>query len=465
MAQRAGWMVFVALATCGCEMSGASGAGDAEGTVDVAAAVTLAPCKRTDGTRLDPNTEWYFPSLWKCGNRGGATLYANADKKTAVGTMISTNSWFACYRRGAMHNGGNNVWYYTLGDTTVPGLTMRLDTHQGAWGYMPAENVLTPSDPSPGVPPCPEASSPPARSDGWGLSTYPIYGKAVLFVHGYDPDATGWACRDIPLASGKTDPGYWQKAIDSFYAGSGTPPEAMKGIVFTWGYYAKDRNCDIQYNGTISTPIRTVGSQLAWDIYERWSRWGQPVDVVAHSMGGLVIRAALTGVEKGEFGPRGTGFPPYLYVEDVVTLSTPHRGTVSADACATKLVRQCIDMGRDSDFLRWLGDNPQSAMGTDWTLLGSETDIIIEPYSAIAAKYDGVPVKNMPVGHKLVYPAGEPMDHDDMKEVTGGIVVAQYCDAFNQDCDMSDATAWPVEGIDFAPIKIARLATFHERLW
>lgn len=80
-------------------------------------------------------------------------------------------------------------------------------------------------------------------------------------------------------------------------------------------------------------------------------------------MGGLVIRAAITGVQKHE-----AGWPPYLYIEDVSTLSTPHRGAPAAVfGCAIQNTQQCRDMHWSSDptsrsvFFNWINENPQSA--------------------------------------------------------------------------------------------------------
>jgi hypothetical protein len=43
---------------------------------------------------------------------------------------------------GDWHPGDNNVWYYTLGDDN------------GNWGYVPAYQIWTHTDPAPGLPQC-----------------------------------------------------------------------------------------------------------------------------------------------------------------------------------------------------------------------------------------------------------------------------------------------------------------------
>ncbi|HVR20787.1 MAG TPA: hypothetical protein VMS65_13850 [Polyangiaceae bacterium] len=48
-----------------------------------------------------------------------------------VNVLRTTYSWFKCWTTGQIHGGGNNIWYYTLGDDN------------GNWGYLPAVEVLT----------------------------------------------------------------------------------------------------------------------------------------------------------------------------------------------------------------------------------------------------------------------------------------------------------------------------------
>src|SRR4051794_37430604 len=116
--------------------------------------------------------------------------------------------------------------------------------------------------------------------------------EAVYFIHGFDasPKGTGQQCDS-----------YWKAALNGFRTGG------WKGKLVTFGYYRTDSGCTVEYPGTRSTPLKTVGQKLAWDIYNRYSRHGKSIDVVAHSMGGLIIRSALTQVAK-----KAGGWPPYL---------------------------------------------------------------------------------------------------------------------------------------------------------
>jgi hypothetical protein len=143
----------------------------------VAAAFWATPahagsCSSASGSVTDSiGTTWN--TLWYCGNRQGAQLYRDASYATPVNYMNTTWSWFVCYRRGAQHSGGNDVWYYSLGDKAG-----------GAWGYMPAVDVWTDQDPWPGMPACPGATSggssmPPAIASN-------ADGRLELFVRGSD---------------------------------------------------------------------------------------------------------------------------------------------------------------------------------------------------------------------------------------------------------------------------------------
>jgi hypothetical protein len=124
-------------------------------------------------------------------------------------------------------------------------------------------------------------------------------------------------------------------------------------------------------------------------------------------MGGLVARAAIRGSRA-----RVTGFPPFLYVEDVATLSTPHTGTNWANACALTHI-QCRDMKPASAFIKWLGTGgPQSNMGTNWTLLGASDDDTVTSGSATGLKTS--------VRIKIIYCSGQGLEHNVIiKKATG----------------------------------------------
>lgn len=210
--------------------------------------------------------------------------------------------------------------------------------------------------------------------------------NAVYFVHGY----TGAARHDCEEV--------WGAAKSAFRA------RGWRGPLRTWGYYRNNVRCTANFAGSVDVPIREVGRHLAWDIYNNYTRRGIKVDIVAHSMGGLVARAAIQGVRT-----RTAGFPGTIYVEDVITLSTPHTGTNWARLCTNY---QCRDMRPGSGFLAWAGQGPQSTIGTDWTLIGADDDDTVTSGSATGMTAN--------VGHRIIFCSHQGLEHNViMKKTTG----------------------------------------------
>ncbi|MFB8354366.1 esterase/lipase family protein [Streptomyces niveus] len=170
---------------------------------------------------------------------------------------------------------------------------------------------------------------------------------AVYYLKGYSKD-------ENPGVNCQT---YW-----------GPLPKAMRdwgwnGPVHHARYYKGDSKCGTKLAAKDqSVSIRTLGRELARHIYDNYTSKGRPVKLIGHSMGGLVARAALSGVQRQE-----SGFPKSLWVEDVVTFDTGHKGHNWTGLCGS---RQCQDQRSGSAFLKtWALDNPQGVGGTDWTLL------------------------------------------------------------------------------------------------
>ncbi|MBB5870209.1 triacylglycerol esterase/lipase EstA (alpha/beta hydrolase family) [Allocatelliglobosispora scoriae] len=222
--------------------------------------------------------------------------------------------------------------------------------------------------------------------------------RPIYLVHGYSVDGKGWDCE-----------GYWWRAKAGLRAGG------WKGPIITFGYYANDRNCDVTFKGTRNTSITRIGEELANAIYKRDTRYGRSADIIAHSMGGLVARAALTGTSQG-----WPYFPRTLYVEDVVTLSTPHGGVPLIGFCSNN-IEQCFEMRRNSPFLRQMDyyPSPQSSIGTDWTLIGADNDYVVPAWSAIAMRN---------VGHMVVFYKNKaiPVNHQSIHKITSGVFKVRY---------------------------------------
>ena len=216
------------------------------------------------------------------------------------------------------------------------------------------------------------AAPPPVRADSQS--------RPVLLIHGY------------AIGSGHDCNSYWGQAK------SWLPAWGWTGTIYTVGYYEANRNCNaVIRRGNHEVPIESLGFDLAWWIYNNHSQYGRAVDIIGHSMGGLVARAALTGDQQN-----WSGWPPYVYVEDVATLGAPHGGKAWwTSPCWT---RQCQDMMPDSAFLKRTAQNAQSTSGTDWTLIGSDSDEVVSTGSALA----------MSAGHKLDFDLRSGLTHSGL---------------------------------------------------
>ena len=127
-------------------------------------------------------------------------------------------------------------------------------------------------------------------------------------------------------------------------------------------------------------------------------------------MGGLIVRYAVAATQRHEFD-----FPPYLLVEDVVTMGAPHgglRGTIPQDISA-----EVNEMTPGSKLLRYLQRNawnPQARDGTDWLTMGSAADDTVSAGSAAATADDRTPVSTyMGSAHKVWYTAADKIKHGD----------------------------------------------------
>jgi pimeloyl-ACP methyl ester carboxylesterase len=239
--------------------------------------------------------------------------------------------------------------------------------------------------------------------------------KITVFLHGFNGQNCTQNWRELMLdmrANGFTGPFYVVKfhSNDSQCDLSGIP-NAVNASLSEYGAHSGLYG----HTGTThdnDTDIR----HLAWH-FAHWLRSyipdDPPVDVVGHSMGGLIVRYALA---------KQTGDWPAMNVEDVVTLGTPHAGVNFASWTDTV---QGIQMEPDSYFMWWLAQNagnPQSSGGTEWTIVGSSGDVIVPRGTATnmqAAERVRYGLLPWPIGH------GEYM-HEDGNRNAGQWVGTQY---------------------------------------
>jgi triacylglycerol esterase/lipase EstA (alpha/beta hydrolase family) len=179
----------------------------------------------------------------------------------------------------------------------------------------------------------------------------------VVFVHGFNHDNCSKPGLNVTAAM------------------SGPMQELTKtgwsGRLDVVSYYACDQGGSRIGSDTVSTPIETIAAQLANYIYRTYTAHGQAVDIVAHSMGGLVARVAVENTES-----HVAGFPSSLLVKRVVAFSTPYNG-LSASTINTVAglpgTYQASEMLAGSSFLQSLhrAGIADGTGGTDWLTVGS----------------------------------------------------------------------------------------------
>ena len=140
-------------------------------------------------------------------------------------------------------------------------------------------------------------------------------------------------------------------------------------------------------DGTVNEDIRHTACLLAWFIWDHYSSKGTDIGIVAFSLGGIIIRQAMTDTVYR------TEFPPYLFISDVATMGSPHQGVADGAAKYMNIAKGCpgncveIDQIQASNgvmfdlnstsFRGGFGRDPQGESGTDWTTMASNNDEVL----------------------------------------------------------------------------------------
>jgi pimeloyl-ACP methyl ester carboxylesterase len=195
--------------------------------------------------------------------------------------------------------------------------------------------------------------------------------RVVIFVHGYSALGAGVNCANSF--------GSLQNALRA---------DGFTGTFVTIGFYDSDTNCDVNLRSidagiSNSSSWKTLSKAFSRYVHDTYSSQNIPVDVVGHSMGGLIARGAVQGSAAGE-----PGFAGPLRVEDAVTLAAPHAGAAWYSYLC--FWGQCSQLKPGAADLGWLATtpDPQALGGTDWTVLGSTADDVVPDASALSM---GVP--------------------------------------------------------------------------
>ncbi|MEZ5179252.1 MAG: hypothetical protein R2746_13510 [Acidimicrobiales bacterium] len=199
----------------------------------------------------------------------------------------------------------------------------------------------------------------------------PAKDRVIFFIHGWSALGNGTNCNS---AFGSLE--------------SALRADGFTGTFITVGFYDSDTNCDLNLRSLDSsidngTSWKTLSKVFSHYIKDNYTSKNIPVDMVGHSMGGLIARGAVQGSTAGE-----SGFSGPLLVEDVVTLAAPHAGAAWYSYLC--FWGQCSQLKPGASDINWLATvpNPQGLGGTDWTVLGSTDDDVVPSSSALSM---GVP--------------------------------------------------------------------------
>jgi len=256
--------------------------------------------------------------------------------------------------------------------------------------------------------------SPAGVADADEAAPAPRLAKPIIYVHGFENSSSANCQQFNPMKT------FFENHAPRFTS-----------THLTVKYYDGDTNCGYNLNAhgshsvhfasghrngghTPETNIRHLGYHLAWFVWDKYSQDGRHVDIVAHSMGGLITRYAMAQTAHND-----PDFPPNLLVDDIVTLGTPHNGprALSSLGCAIIFTSplQCDQMDGGSDFQQFLDDhaaNPKPIQRTDWTTLGSDDDNHVASDSATGMGGNST---------KVVFTSADDIEHTDFLNATRAV--------------------------------------------
>lgn len=240
--------------------------------------------------------------------------------------------------------------------------------------------------------------------------------RPIVYVHGFEmsskADCNQWARMDIALRSWGFNSqmvtvGYYSDDVGCGYKVDNYPTgNAYRHLVHS-GSTDLPNHAHTGASGPFGhdndTQIQHIAYHWAWMVYENWSRYGTYVDVVGHSMGGLIARYALAQTQRGH-----GDFPPYLRVDDIVTLGSPHKGaTYWARFSSSDQANQMVSTSNFMHFLRDNAQNPQGLGDTEWTTVGAGDDDTVDWDSAMGMGSNT---------NKVGYYSGQGIEHGEYQQ-------------------------------------------------
>ena len=212
--------------------------------------------------------------------------------------------------------------------------------------------------------------SAPLYSGSGASAAAPLYAPAspntyVILVHGYSPgDTSGtpssgtWTC-GVNFESQLISAGYTVGVVS--YYGEFT-------ITFSNGYTYTNSS----FFGTANTPIQNIGAQLGMAMSRVFTSGTTSLDIVAHSMGGLVTLYALEHY-----------YNPYISLKNVIFIASPFGGSPFANVAqylglSGIVGYEAYQMVGGSSFLTGLQNNLGNAFsnypGFVWTVFAGNYD-------------------------------------------------------------------------------------------
>ncbi len=276
------------------------------------------------------------------------------------------------------------------------------------------------------------------------LSTNTQNTQSIVFVHGFYgtglvPVAKGSSAGDDlstywgPAKQVISDQG-WQGdfRIIKYYSGDinhSNGASSYSADLHDPMYANNCTNFSAGHEGTNDESIDHLSCLFAQYLYQNFGQTDSRVALIGHSMGGIIIRNTLYMMQ--EYAGQDP-FPPSVgEVTDAITLNTPHTGIVSEASLYCGGCQQLKDLDVTSPIMSTLsqyGRNPQaSTIPTDWTVVGSESDILINN----AASTGAANAIDMNARHAIIYSSPPGYDHlgalNDI-DITNQDAHQYYCD-------------------------------------